>query len=75
MPAITLEQANAQLTAYLAAETKVLLGQAATLDDRSITLADLKSIQAGVKLWTDRVNELSQRALGNKRCRTVSPRW
>lgn len=75
MPAITLEQANTQLAAYLAAETQVLLSQSATLEGRSVTKADLASIQTGIKLWSQRINELNARALGNTRCRTVSPRW
>lgn len=75
MPAITLDQANAQLAAYLKAEERVLIGQSATVDGRSVAMADLVAIQRGIKLWTERVNELEQRALGRRRCVTVSPRW
>lgn len=75
MPAITLETAQAQLAAYLAAEEKVLLGQSGTVDGRSLTLADLDSIQRGIKLWEQRVDVLQNKALGRGRCRTVSARW
>lgn len=75
MPAFTLEQANTQLAAYLAAETRVLAGQSATLGDRSVTLADLGAIQKGIALWAGRVDEYSRTALGRSRCRTVVPRW
>lgn len=75
MPAITLETAQASLAAYLAAEEKVLTGQSATVDGRTLQMADLASIQRGVKLWEQRVNVLENKALGRGRCRTVSPRW
>jgi len=76
MSAFTLEQAQAQLDAYIAAETKVLGGQSAQLPNgNQLTLADLATIQAGIKLWAQRVNELSNRAAGRTRCRTVSPGW
>lgn len=75
MPAITLETAQAQLAAYLAAEEKVLTGQSATIDGRTLQLADLASIQRGVKLWEQRVDVLENKALGRGRCRTVSARW
>ena len=76
MPAITLETAQAQLAAYLAAEEKVLLGQSATLPNGNhLTLADLSKIQAGVKLWEGRVDVLLNKATGRGRCRTVSARW
>jgi len=75
MPAITLETAQASLAAYLAAEEKVLTGQSATVDGRTLQMADLNAIQRGVKLWEQRVNVLENKALGRGRCRTVSPRW
>lgn len=75
MPAFTLAQAQTQLAAYIAAETKVLAGQAATLGDRSVTLADLTAIQKGITTWEARVDKLSGTALGRSRCRTVTPRW
>lgn len=76
MAAFTLETAQAQLAAYLAAEEKVLLGQSASLPNgNQLTLADLGAVQAGVKLWAARVAELENRAAGRTRCRTVAPRW
>lgn len=75
MPAFTLETAQARLAAYLTAEEKVLVGQAGSIEGRSVTLADLDSIQAGIKLWAARVTDLENRAVGIGRCRNVSPRW
>lgn len=71
MAGITLAQAQAQLDAYLAAETSVLAGQSYTIAGRSLTRADLRSIQAGVTLWNQRVNQLSNSAAGRSRARTV----
>lgn len=75
MAAITLETAQAQLDAYIAAETKVLLGQAATVDGRTLTLADLNAIQRGIALWASRVDVATHAASGRGRCRTVAPGW
>lgn len=77
MPAITLDQAQAQLAAYLAAEEKLLTGgQSATLPNgNQLTLAELSQVQAGIKLWESRVNALEQTSLGRRRCRNVSPGW
>lgn len=76
MPAITLETAQAKLAAYLAAEEKILTGQSAQLaNGNQLTMADLSKVQAGVKLWEQRVDVLENKALGRGRCRTVSARW
>lgn len=71
MPTITLAQAEAKLTAYLAAEEKILLRQAADLNGRSLTFADLRAVQAGVSLWQLRVDRLSR--TGGLKTRQVVP--
>ena len=68
---ITLAQAQAQLTAYLAAETAVLSGQSYEIAGRKLQRADLSDIQAGVKLWNDRVVSFTLRGMGRSRARTV----
>lgn len=75
MAAITLAQAEAKLAAYLAAEDKVLLGQVVEIDGQKLQRGDLVAIQNGVKLWQQRVGELTARAAGRGRARTVSPGW
>lgn len=60
MAGITLEQAQAQLDAYLAAETKILAGQAVDMDGRRLTRADLAAVQQGITVWNGRVNKLSR---------------
>lgn len=71
MAGITLAQAEAQLAAYLAAETAVLRGQSYELAGRRLTRADLTAIQAGVELWSTRAAALDARAQRRGRARTV----
>lgn len=71
MAGITLSQAQTQLDAYLAAETAVLAGQAYEIAGRRLTRANLADIQAGIRLWNERVITLSQRSSGRSRGRTV----
>jgi hypothetical protein len=59
MAGITLAQAEAKLTAYLAAEDAVLTGQAYTIGGRSMTRADLAQIRAGIAAWEQRVIRLT----------------
>ncbi len=75
MPGITLQQAEAQLQAYIDAEIKVLAGQSYELAGRMLKRADLKEIRAGITSWDRRVKELSARASGRGRSRTISPNW
>lgn len=75
MAGLTLAQAEAQLAAYLAAETKVLTGQRVEIDGQSLTRANLEQIQTGIDAWNKRVQELSARAGGTGRSRTVAPNW
>lgn len=71
MAGITLSQAQAQLSAYLAAEIAVLSGQAYEIAGRRMTRADLEAIQKGIAIWNDRVSHLSTKAAGRGRTRTV----
>lgn len=73
MAGITLAQAQAQLDAYLAAETAVLGGQAYEIAGRRLTRADLQAIQQGIDSWNRRVVSLSGSATGRTRARTVVP--
>lgn len=74
MAGITLEQAQAQLDAYLAAELKVLGGQSYEIGGRRLTRADLSEIRAGVETWNSRVQQLTLSVSGRGRSRTVVPR-
>ena len=59
MSGITLTQAQAQLDAYLAAETAILNGQEYVIANRRMRRADLAAIQDGIKLWNERVQALT----------------
>ena len=71
MAGITLAQAQAQLAAYLAAETAVLTGQKYEIAGRMLQRADLAEIRAGVDTWNARVITLSNASTGRSRARTV----
>lgn len=70
---ITLAQAQTQLDAYLAAETKILTSQEYRIADRLNKRAMLADIQAGITLWNERVQSLTLSASGRGRSRTISP--
>lgn len=72
MAGITLPQAEAKLAQYLAAEEAVLTGQRYEINGRMLQRADLGMIQQGVKVWNDRVSELSASSSG--RTRAIVPR-
>lgn len=74
MAGITLAQAEAQLSLYLAAEAAVLAKQSYSIAGRSLTYADLGEIQAGIKTWDARCKELTVRATAGSRLRTVVAR-
>ena len=70
MAGITLATAQAQLDAYLAAETAVLSGQDYTIGNRRLTRANLATVQQGIALWNQRVQDLTAR---QRRGRYVVP--
>lgn len=71
MAGITLVQAEAQLAAYLAAETAVLSGQSYEIAGRRLTRADLETIQKGIEIWSARVDTLTAAVEGAGRVRTI----
>ena len=73
MAGITLAAAQAQLDAYLAAETAILSRQEYVINGRRLRFADLAAVQAGITLWDRRVKELSSRAGGRGRSITLRP--
>lgn len=75
MAGITLEQAQAKLDEYLAAETKVLKGQKVEIDGEALTRANLEFIQRGIDIWNKRVQSLAASSGGRGRSRTVAPGW
>ena len=71
MPAISLQEAQTQLEAYLAAERAVLGSQHYEINGRKLTRANLGEIQAGISTWTERVEKLQRSANGRSRRRTI----
>ena len=59
MPGITLEQAEAQLEAYLEASTAVATGQSYSIAGRSLTRANLAEIQQSIVFWDNQVKRLT----------------
>lgn len=72
MAGITLADAQAQLTAWLAASTAVATGQAYTIEGRSLTRADAAEIRRSLDYWDQKVQTLT--ALGSGRGRSRIPR-
>jgi hypothetical protein len=72
MAGITLATAQAQLDAYVAAETAILTKaqEYVTVGGRRLKRADLPAIQAGITLWNQRVQDLTAR---QRRGRYVVP--
>lgn len=75
MAGLTVALAQAQLDLYLEAERKVLSNQSYSLLGRTLTRANLAEIQAGIKLWDDRIKDLAAKESGRGRTRIVSPSW
>ncbi len=59
MAGITLSDAQAQLSLWLAASEKVAQGQSFTIGGRSLTRADARAIQQQVDYWDRKCQELS----------------
>jgi len=76
MAGITLEQAQAALDSALAAHAKVTAhGQAYEVNSgqgsRQMDRARLDHLQADIDFWDSKVKQLSQRATGRSRSRTM----
>jgi len=70
--ATSLDTAQAQLDAYLAAEVAALANKSYTIAGRTLTRQDLGDIQKGIQYWTARVSELSAQARGRGRSATMA---
>ncbi|MCB4365412.1 hypothetical protein KIH07_16840 [Hydrogenophaga taeniospiralis] len=71
MAGITLAQAQAQLDAYLAAETAALANKSYEIAGRKLTRQDLTQIQQGISLWSARVSQLTASASRRGRSATM----
>ena len=64
MAGITLEQAEAQLSAWLSANTAVTSGQSYTIGTRQLTRVDAKEIREQIQFWDGKVKELARGTSG-----------
>jgi hypothetical protein len=74
MAGLTLDIAEAKLALYLAAETKILAGQAVEMDGHRLTRADLRAVQEGIAIWQGRCQQLTATGNGRLRVFEVIPR-
>lgn len=70
MAGITLTQAQAQLTAWLAANTAVASGQSYTIGGRSLTRADSLKILDQITFWDEKVQTLTR---GGRAVKGITP--
>lgn len=71
MAGINLEQAQAQLNAWLEADLKVAGGQSYEIAGRKLTRANAAEITNKIDYWNNKVQSLSQGAAGRSRARTM----
>ena len=71
MAGITLEQAQAQLAAWLEADLKVASGQSYEIAGRKLTRANAAEITNKIDYWNNKVQSLSQSGRGGGRARTI----
>jgi hypothetical protein len=64
MAGITLDQANAQLALWLAADTAVASGQSYSIGGRSLTRANAAEITNKIDYWSGWVSRLSRSSAG-----------
>lgn len=71
MAGITLTQAQAQLTAWLAADTAVAQGQSYAIGTRTLTRAQAGEIRKNIEFWDRQVKRLTRG--GGIRVRGITP--
>jgi len=64
MAGITLEQAQAKLDLWMAADDAIANGQAYSIGGRSLTRADADIIDQKIEKWDRRVKQLTRQASG-----------
>jgi len=67
MAGITLAQAEAQLAAWVAANTAVASGQSYSIKDRSLSRVDAGEIREQIDYWDGWVRRLTRRSRGRTR--------
>lgn len=73
MSGITLAQAEAQLTIWLAADAAVASGQAYSVAGRALTRANAREIRENIEFWDKKVNALSRSSGGGIATKFFTP--
>jgi hypothetical protein len=73
MAGITLAQAEAHLTLWLAASSAVASSQSYEIGDRKLTRADAAEIREQIEFWDRQVKRLDANASGRSRTSYVVP--
>lgn len=71
MPGITQAQAQAQLDLWLAADAAVAQSQSYTIADRTLTRTNAAEITSKIDYWSARLTQLTLKASGRTRSRTI----
>lgn len=71
MAGITLEQAQAQLDAWLAASLAVSKSQSYQIGDRRLSRADAAEIRSQLEFWQGQISRLTVTARRRGRSRTI----
>lgn len=66
MPGITLEQAEAALANWIAADAAVSKNQSYTMDDRTLTRAHASEVRENLNFWENKIAVLSRQAAGQR---------
>jgi len=75
MAGITLDQAQAKLDLYLAAQEKIVKGQKVEIDGEALTRANFADVERAIQFWDAKVRALSSAASGRRRCVSVGAGW
>ena len=74
MAAITLQQAQKHLNAWLKAELEITISQSYKIGARTLTRANLNEVRNQIKFWMDKVTELEKTPGGRPRVMRAVPR-
>lgn len=75
MAGLTLEDAEARLAGWLAADAQLQAGQEVWFDKRKLTRADAEQVRNNIDYWNKKCQELDASTNGRGRSINVSPNW
>jgi hypothetical protein len=75
MAGLTLDQAEAKLAEWMAADTELQNGQTVKFGERFLTRADAAEVRQNIDYWQQKCQALTAASSGLGRSRTVTPNW